>query len=162
MEGIQLKVQVRAFPSRGRARLHESVLPDLGIKEGEALEILKYPAVYDDTSKPVTVGAYADTMIEKDIIKLSPEDMASLGVAEGDMVTVRRKVPLTEKVGKKAGETGKAISESATHAGEVLTKSASQAGETLKKEAGHAGEALEKGAKDVSKKILPEKGEKNQ
>jgi len=162
MEGIQLKVQVRAFPSQGRARIHESVLPDLGIKEGESLEILKYPAAYDDTSKPISVAAYADTMVDKDVIKLSPEDMASLGVSEGDTVTVKRKVPLTEQIGKKAGETGKVVSESAAHAGDVITKGASQAGETIKKGAGQAGEALEKGAKDVSKKIMPEKGEKDQ
>ena len=147
MEGIQLKVQVRAFPSVGRARLHESVLPDLGVKEGESLEIMKYPAVYDEKAKPISVAAYADRMLEKDIIKLSPEDIAALGVAEGDTVTVRRKVPLTEEIGKKAGEAGKAVSEGAGKAGEAIMKSA-----------GKAGEAVDKGAKEVVKKIKPEKG----
>jgi formylmethanofuran dehydrogenase subunit D len=172
MEGIQLKVQVRAFPSQGRARIHESVLPDLEIKEGESLEILKYPAKYDDKSKPVSVAAYADTMVNKDVIKLSPEDMAALGVTEGDTVTVRRKVPLTEQIGKKAGEAGKAVSESAAHAGDVIakkagvagetiSKGASQAGVSIKKGAGETGEVIEKGAKDVAKKIKPEKGEKD-
>jgi hypothetical protein len=161
MEGIQLKVQVRAFPSQGRARIHESVLPDLEIKEGESLEILKYPAKYDDKSKPVSVAAYADTMVDKDAIKLSPEDMAALSVTEGDTVTVRRKIPLTEHIGKKAGEAGKAVSESAAHAGDVITKKAGGAGESIKKGAGEAGEAIEKGAKDVAKKIKPEKGEKD-
>lgn len=157
MEGIQLKVQVRAFPSEGRARIHESVLPDLGIKEGEDLEILKYPAVYDDSSKPVSVAAYADAQVGRDIIRLSPEDMAALGVAEGDTVTVRRKVPLSEQIGKKVDETSKTITGHAEQAGEKITKGAEQAGESLKKEAGQAGQALDKGARDLMKKFKPDK-----
>jgi len=84
------------------------------------------------------VTGYADTMVDKSVIMLSPEDIASLGVAEGDMVSVMRKVTLAEKV----------------------TKEATRAGEFVKEGATKAGKAVEEGAKDVAGKVVPKKGGK--
>lgn len=138
MEGVYLKVQARAFPSRGRARVHESVLPELGIENEEHIEIQKYPLAEEEKPKPLVLSAYADAMVEKDVIRMSPEDIAKIGIAEGDTVIVSRKVPLTEAIGKKMGATGKTIEEGA----------------------GKAGKTIEEGVKDIGEKIKPGKGEK--
>lgn len=139
MEGtVTLKVKVRTFPSKGRARVHESVLPLLEAKEGEALLLAKYPAVWDEKTKTVSVTAYGDTQVDKSMIMLSPEDMAALGVAEGDPVSAVRKVTWTE----------------------MVSKGATAAGHTVKEGATKAGAAVSKGAKDVAGKVTPKKGEK--
>ena len=135
MEGIELIIQTRAFPSHGRARVHESVLPTLGVKEGEAIEVKKIPQNEDEKLKHVTVSVYADAMVEKGVIRISPEDIAKLTAMEGETVLVQRKVPITEVISKKAGETGKAVQEGA----------------------GHVGESIKKGAAGVSAKIMPGK-----
>jgi len=135
MEGIELAIQTRAFPSHGRARVHESILPFLGVKEGDAIEVMKLPLTENEKPKKVTISIYADTMVERGIIRMSPEDIAKLAAAEGEMVNVQRKVPITETLSKKASETGKAVQEGA----------------------GHMGETIQKGAKDVGAKIMPHK-----
>jgi formylmethanofuran dehydrogenase subunit D len=150
MEGtITLKVKVRTFPSKGRSRVHESVLPMLEAKEGEALLLAKYPTVWDEKTKHVSVTAYGDSMVDKSVIMLSPEDMAALGVAEGDSVSAIRKVTWTEKITKGAGKAGETVKEGATKAGAAVKGGATK-----------AGAAVEKGAKDVAGKVTPKKGEK--
>jgi hypothetical protein len=139
MEGtVTLKVKVRTFPSKGRARVHESVLPMLEAKEGEALLLARYPAAWDEKTKNIGVTAFGDTMVDKSVIMLSPEDMAALGVAEGDSVSAIRKVTWTEKISKGATKAGGAVKGGATK----------------------AGSAVSKGAKDVAGKVTPKKGEK--
>ena len=132
---IELAIQTRAFPSHGRGRVHESVLPLLGVKEGDAIEVYKIPLAEEEKPKKVNITIYADTMVEKGMIRMSPEDIAKLAAAEGEVVTVQRKVPITETLGKKASQTGKAVQEGA----------------------GHVGETIEKGAKDIGAKIIPPK-----
>ena len=138
MEGIELAIQTRAFPSHGRARVHESVLPFLGVKEGEAIEVQKIPLTEEEKPKKIALTLFADTMVEKGMIRMSPEDIAKLGAAEGEVVNVQRKVPITESLGKKASQTGKAVQEGAEHVGETIGK----------------------GAKDIGAKIMPPKKEK--
>lgn len=135
--GIELTIQTRAFPSHGRGRVHKSVLPVLGVKEGNAIEVYKLPLVEDQKPKKITITIYADTMVEKGVIRMSPEDIAKLAAAEGEVVKVQRKVPITETLSKKASKTGKAVHEGA----------------------GHVGETIEKGAKDIGAKIIPPKKE---
>lgn len=150
MEGpITLKVKVRKFPSKGRARLHESVLPVLEAKEGEALLLAKYPAVWNDKTKTVTVTGFSDNMVDKSVIMLSPEDIAAVGIAEGDSVSVMRKVTWTEKFVKGAGKAGATVKESSVKAGHAVKQGAVKAGKTV-----------EKGAKDVAGKVTPKKGDK--
>jgi len=135
MDGIELIIQTRAFPSHGRARVHESVLPFLGVKEGDAVEVTKLPLIEDEKPKQVTVTIYADTMVEKGVLRISPEDIAKLDAKEGETVNLQRKVPITEAISKKASQTGHAVKEGATH----------------------MGESIEKGAKGVGAKIMPGK-----
>ena len=153
MEGsVTLKVKVRKFPSKGRARIHESVLPMLAAKEGESLLLAKYPTVWDEKTKTVTVSGYGDTMVDKSVIMLSPEDIAALGVAEGDTIAVIRKVTWTEKFMKLTKGAGKA--------GTTVKESSVKAGKTVKEGAVKAGKTVEKGAKDVAGKVTPKKGDK--
>jgi formylmethanofuran dehydrogenase subunit D len=150
MEGsVTLKVKVRTFPSQGRARVHETVLPMIGAKEGEALLLAQYPTVWDQKTKTVAVTGYGDKMVDKAIIMLSPEDMAALGVAEGDTISVIRKVTWTEKITKGAGKAGATVKEGAVKAGAAVKKGATKAGTTV-----------EKGAKDVAGKVTPKKNDK--
>lgn len=148
-DSVTLKVKVRTFPSKGRARVHETVMPLLEAKEGEPLLLARYPAVWDDKTKAVTVAGYVDTMVDKSVIMLSPEDIAALGVAEGDMISVMRKVTWTEKFMKGATKTGETVKEGAV-----------KAGHTVKEGAVKAGATVEKGAKDVAGKVTPKKEEK--
>lgn len=76
----------------------------IGAKEEEALLIAEYPTVYDKKTKTVAVTGYGDKSVHKSVIMLSPEDMAALGVTEGDTVSVIRKVTWTEKITKGAKE----------------------------------------------------------
>ena len=150
MEGsVTLKVKVRTFPSKGRARVHETVLPMIGAKEGEALLLAQYPTEWDKKTKTVAVTGYGDRMVEKSHIMLSPEDIATLGVAEGDTITVVRKVTWTETIAKGAVKAGATVKEGAV-----------QAGGTIKEGATKAGKTVEKGAKDVVGKVTPKKEDK--
>jgi hypothetical protein len=146
---ITLKVKVRAFPSKGRVRIDENAFSELQLKEGDGLLLSKFPAASDDKSKPLSVAAYHDKHVQKGYIMLSPEDIAALGVAEGDTLTVKRKVPLKESLGKKTSDTGGAVK-----------KGAVQAGTAVKGGAKKAGSAISKGASDVAGKVKPKKPEK--
>jgi len=150
MEGsVTLKVKVRTFPSHGRARVNETILPMIGAKEGEALLLAQYPTVYDQKTKTVAVTGYGDKMVDQSVIMLSPEDMAALGVAEGDTISVIRKVTWTEKITKGAGKAGATVKEGAVKAGTAVKEGATKAGKTV-----------EKGAKDAAEKVTPKKGDK--
>jgi anaerobic selenocysteine-containing dehydrogenase len=150
MEGsVTLKVKVRTFPSHGRARVHETVLPMIGAKEGEALLLAQYPTVWDQKTKTVAVTGFGDKMVDKSVIMLSPEDMAALGVAEGDTISVIRKVTWTEKITKGAGKAGATVKEGAV-----------KTGGTIKEGAAKAGKTIETGAKDAAAKVTPKKGDK--
>ena len=107
---VTLKVKTRKFPSHGRARVNEAVLPMIGAKEEEALLIAQYPTVYDQKTKTVAVTGYGDKTVDRSVIMLSPEDMKALGVAEGDTVSVIRKVTWTEKISKGAKDIAGKIS----------------------------------------------------
>jgi len=149
-DAITLKVKARKFPSHGRARVHETVLPMLGAKEEEKLIIAKYPTAFDQKTKTVEVTGHSDTMVDKSVIMLSREDMAALGIEEGDTVSLIRKVSWIEKITKGATKTGETVKTEATKAGHVVKEGATKAGKTI-----------ETGAKDVTKKVAPKKGDKD-
>ena len=129
MEEVKLKIRKRAVPSHGRARLHTSMLSQLGVQEGAKLEIIN-----EMSGKSVTVTLFADSMVEEGYIRLSEEDLASLGMHEEDTVTIKRKPPLTEQIQKEAGE-----------AAERVTREIGEVGEKVKKEAGEAAERISEG-----------------
>ncbi|WP_317137227.1 hypothetical protein [Methanochimaera problematica] len=91
----------------------------------------------EEKSKPIVVSVFADSMVKTDVIRMSPEDIARLGALEGDTVIIKRKIPFTEVIGIKAGNTGK----------------------TIKEETSKAGATIEKGMKEIGEKIMPGKKE---
>ena len=66
MDEIQLIAQKRAFPSRGRARVHSDVLSKLDIEEGASIDI-----GIPDAEKWISVTAFADSLVESGHIRLS-------------------------------------------------------------------------------------------
>ncbi|OPX70095.1 MAG: hypothetical protein A4E36_00676 [Methanoregulaceae archaeon PtaB.Bin009] len=170
MDSVKLKVQERAFPSRGRARLHKSYLSQLGIKEGDDVEIS-----LGEEAKPVVVAVFADTLVEEGHIRLSPEDIAAIGAAPGSSVIVTRRPPLAdrvktgaettaekvkggaaqaaEKIRGGAPEAAGKVKESATQAAEKVKEGASQAAEKVKEGASVAKESIEKSTETVKKKL---------
>jgi formylmethanofuran dehydrogenase subunit D len=105
MEGLQLKIKKRAFPSHGRVRLHESRLIDLKIVEGDHVDLIN-----ETTKKTVTVTVIADRMVGEDEIRVSEEDLKSLGLRDGNEVTIKKTLALQEKVKKAAGDVNTSFS----------------------------------------------------
>jgi formylmethanofuran dehydrogenase subunit D len=157
MESIELRIQQRAFPSKGRARLHESLLGKLDLKEGDEVELS-----VAKTTKPVVVTVFADALVEEGYIRLSTEDIAKLGTAPGTMVKVKKRPPLGDRMKKGAGETAESVKTGAAKAPETIKGGAHKASESIKSGASSAKESIEKGAESVAKKVKPEKGEKKE
>ncbi|KYK37234.1 MAG: hypothetical protein AYK19_21940, partial [Theionarchaea archaeon DG-70-1] len=137
MDEVKLRVQKRAVPSHGRARLHTSMLTELGVQEGSKLEIINEPM-----SKKVTVTLFADSLVEEGYIRLSAEDLDALGLYEGDIVAIRRKPPISEQVRKEAEE-----------AAERVTAEIGKAGEKVEEAAGRVAEKIETGVDRAGKEV---------
>jgi len=116
MDEIQLIAQKRAFPSRGRARIHSDTLPTLGIEEGAAIEVGIL-----DAEKWISVTAFSDSLVESGHIRLSEEDLKVLGASEGSKLRVRRKAGMSEQV--KGAVTG---------AKDAVTGGVGKAGDSIK------------------------------
>jgi hypothetical protein len=93
MADIELTAEERAFPSRGRARIHNDTLTSLGIAEGAAIEVS--PAGGGNT---VTVTAFADSLVDRKAIRLAKEDLAAIGSSAGSTLKVRKKPPVGEQI----------------------------------------------------------------
>jgi anaerobic selenocysteine-containing dehydrogenase len=124
MDNITLKIKKRAFPSHGRVRIHESRLTDLQIVNGDHIDLINETA-----KKTVTVTVISDTMVGKDEVRVSEEDLKSLGLKEGDNVSIKKSLGLKEKASKTAGD----VSAGAKKAGAAVGKAAGSAADTVKK-----------------------------
>lgn len=124
MDNLTLKIKKRAFPSHGRVRIHESRLTDLKIVNGDHIDLINETA-----KKTVTVTVISDTMVGKDEIRVSEEDLKSLGLKEGEEVSIKKSLGLKEKVTKGAGD----VSAGAKKAGAAVGKAAGSAADTVKK-----------------------------
>ncbi|MGB9177370.1 MAG: hypothetical protein WCB46_11655 [Methanoregula sp.] len=138
MENITLKIKKRAFPSHGRVRLHESRLTDLEIMNGDHVDLIN-----EDAKKTVTVTVIADTMVGKDEIRVSEDDLKSLGLKEGNDVTIKKSLGIKEKVSKTAGD----VSTGAKKVGGDVATGAKKAGAAVGKAAGDTAEAVKKKVK---------------
>ncbi len=103
MEQIELIAQKRAFPSRGRARIHGDDLAKLEAAEGAAIEVSIL-----DVDKWVSVTAFVDSLVDKGHIRLSEEDLKAVGADAGATLRIRKKGSMTEQV--KGGVKGAASS----------------------------------------------------
>jgi hypothetical protein len=115
MDEIQLIAQKRAFPSRGRARIHSNVLSDLEIEEGATIEI-----GVPDVEKWISATAFADSLVESGHIRLSEEDLKVLGASEGSKLRIRKKATMTEQIKGGVGKTGEAIKGGVSKTGETI------------------------------------------
>jgi hypothetical protein len=159
MQEIRLTVKKRAFPSQGRVRLNIAHLPGLGIKEGEPVDLIN-----ESTKKTVTTTVIADTMVREGQLRVSEEDLKTLGLQDDEEVLVRRAPPLQEKMKKAASDANIALSKGAGKLDKTVKKTAGdvragaeKAADTVKKETKKAtdkvGKAAAKTVKDVKKTV---------
>ena len=139
MDEVRLKIRKRAVPGRGRARLHTSMLSELGVQEESKLEI-----VNEVQNKSITVTLFADLMVEEGYIRLGADDLDALGMNEEDTVVIRRKPPVSEKMKETVEEAAERIE---------------RVGETVKREAGEAAERVSEGIEKVGETVKREAGE---
>ena len=149
MDEILLIAQKRAFPSRGRARIHEDALLELEIEEGASIEI-----GVPDVDKWISATAFADSLVTSGHIRLSEEDIKAIGASEGSKLRIRKKASMTEQIKGGVGKTGEAIK--GTSAGSIkagAAGAAAGAGAALGK-AGHSVSAAFSNAVEAAKKKL--------
>jgi formylmethanofuran dehydrogenase subunit D len=133
MQEIELTIKKRAFPSKGRVRLHESKLTDLGIVNGDHVDLIN-----ETTKKTVTVAVISDTMVGTDEIRVSEDDLKALGLKEGDKVPVKKSLGLKEKLGKSTAD----VSAGAKKVGSDVAAGAKKAGAAVGKAAGGAADTV--------------------
>ncbi len=138
METITLKIKKRAFPSHGRVRLHESRLIDLKIVNGDHVDLMNEAA-----KKTVTVTVIADTMVGKDEIRVSEEDLKSLALKEGETVSIKKSLGIKEKLSKTSGD----VSAGAKKVGSDVATGAKKAGAAVGKAAGDTASAVKEKVK---------------
>ena len=159
MKDVRFTIKKRAFPSQGRVRLNIAHLPDLEILEGEHVDLIN-----EATKKTVTTTVIADTMVRKGHIRVSEEDLKTIGLNDDDEVLVRKTPALEEKIKKAAADASKSLSKSVDKLDEKVKKTtvdvkagAAKAAETVKKETKKAsdtvGKAAAKTVKDVKKTV---------
>jgi formylmethanofuran dehydrogenase subunit D len=149
MQEIELTIKKRAFPSKGRVRLHESKLTDLGIVNGDHVDLIN-----ETTKKTVTVSVISDTMVGIEEIRVSEEDLKALGLKEGDKVPVKKSLGLKEKLGKStadvsagAKKVGGDVATGAKKVGGDVATGAKKAGAAVGKAAGGAADTVKKKVK---------------
>jgi len=141
MHDVRLTIKKRAFPNQGRVRINIANLPDLGIKEGEHVDLIN-----EDTKKSATVTVIADTMVRKGQIRMSEEDLKTIGLNDDDEVLVRKATPPEEKIRKLAADASRSLSRGVVKPDGKVRKSAGEA----KTGAAHAAGTVKKGTKKAS------------
>ena len=147
MQDVILIAKKRAFTSLGRVRLNVAHLDGLGIQDGERADLENSAA-----KKIVTVTVIADKQVPEGQVRVSTEDLASLGLGDGDKVAVRRSVPLNEKISKAATDAGTSVSKSAKKIGTEVQKQTKQASEEISKAASKTTKKVKKTIKDAAGK----------
>ncbi len=159
MQEVRLTIKKRAFPSQGRVRFNVAHLPDLGILEGEHVDLIN-----ESTKKTVTTSVIADTMVREGQIRVSEEDLKALGLQDEEEVLVRKTPPLEEKIKKAAADANKSFSKGLDKLDEKVKKttgdvkaSTAKATDTVKKEtkkaSGKIGKTAVKTANTVKKTV---------
>ena len=159
MKDVRFTIKKRAFPSQGRVRLNLAHLPELGIREGDHVDLIN-----ETTKKTVTTTVIADTMVRVGHVRVSEEDLKSIGLNDDDDVLIRKTPPLEEKIKKAAADASKSLSKSVDKLDASVKKttvdvkaSAAKTADTVKKETKKAsdkiGKAAEKTVKEVKKTV---------
>jgi len=159
MQEVRLTIKKRAFPSQGRVRFNVAHLPDLGILEGEHVDLIN-----ESTKKTVTTSVIADTMVREGQIRVSEEDLKALGLQDEEDVLVRKTPPMEEKIKKAAADASKSFSKGLDKLDEKVKKTTgdvkagtAKAADTVKKEtkkaSGKIGKTAAKTANTVKKTV---------
>jgi hypothetical protein len=159
MKDVRFTIKKRAFPSQGRVRLNLAHLPELGIREGDHVDLIN-----ETTKKTVTTTVIADTMVRVGHVRVSEEDLKSIGLNDDDDVLIRKTPPMEEKIKKAAADASKSLSKSVDKLDASVKKttvdvkaSAAKTADTVKKETKKAsdkiGKAAEKTVKEVKKTV---------
>jgi aspartate 1-decarboxylase len=155
MQEVRLTIRKRAFPSEGRVRFNVAHLPALGIHDGEKVDLIN-----EENKKSVTTSVIADTMVREGQIRVSEEDLKTLGLKDDDEVLVKKSPLLKEKLSKAAADANVSIAKGVGKldkavrktAGEVKTGAAKTA-DTVKKETKKASASIGKAASKTAKKV---------
>jgi hypothetical protein len=144
MKDVRLTVKKRAFPSQGRVRLNIAHLPDLGIHEGDHVDLIN-----ETTKKTVTTAVMADTMVRIGHVRVSEEDLKTIGLNDDDEVIIRKSSPLQEKIKRAAADAGKSVSKGVDKLDESVKKTAvkvkagaAKTAQTVKKETKKASDSV--------------------
>jgi formylmethanofuran dehydrogenase subunit D len=119
MQEVRFTLKKRAFPSQGRVRFNIAHLPDLGIQEGDHVDLIN-----EATRKTVTTSIIADTMVRQGQIRVSDEDLRTLGLQDDDEVLVRKAQPLQDKIKKAAADATASLSKGAGRLDNAVRKTA--------------------------------------
>jgi hypothetical protein len=159
MQDVRLTAKKRAFPSQGRVRFNIAHLSALGIREDGRVDLIN-----ESTNKMVTTAIIADNQVRQGQIRVSEEDLKTLGLQDDEEVLVRKATLLPEKIRKAASDANKSLSK---HAGELdrvakktsteIGAGAAKAADDMKKQAKKASDSVGKVAaktvKDVKKAV---------
>jgi anaerobic selenocysteine-containing dehydrogenase len=168
MKDVRFTIKKRAFPSQGRVRLNLAHLPELGIREGDHVDLIN-----ETTKKTVTATVIADTMVRVGHVRVSEEDLKSIGLNDDDDVLIRKTPPLEEKIKKAAADASKSLSKSVDKLDASVKKttvdvkaSAAKTADTVKKKTKKAsdkiGKAAEKTVKEVKKTVKKATGPRDE
>lgn len=144
MQEVRLTLKKRAFPSQGRVRINIAHLPDLGIQEGDKIDL-----VNESTKKTVTTAVIADTMVREGQIRVSEEDLKLLGLHDDEEVLVRKTPPMDAKLKKMAADANASL----TKGVDALDRSVKKTAGEVKAGAEKTGESLKKGTKKATESV---------
>lgn len=136
-------------------RLNIAHLPDLGIHEGDPVDL-----VNETTKKTVTATVIADTMVRVGHVRVSEEDLKSIGLNDDDDVLVRKASPIPEKIKKAAADANKSFSDGVDKLDAKVKKTAvkvkagaAKTAETVKKETKKASDSVGVAVAKTSEKV---------
>jgi len=118
--------------------MHESRLNELKIVNGDHVDLVNEAA-----KKTVTVTVIADTIVGRDEIRVSEEDLKALGLREGEDVSIRKSLGIKEKITKTTAD----VSTGAKKVGGDVATGAKKAGAAVGKAAGDTATTVKKKVK---------------
>ena len=148
MQEVRLTAKKRAFPSQGRVRLNIAHLPDLGIAEGGHVDLINQA-----TRKTVTTTVIADTMVREGQVRVSEEDLKTLGLLDDEEVLVRKTPPLEAKIRKAAADASVSLDAAVKKTAGTVKGGAGKAADAMKKETKKASDAIGKTASKTAKGV---------
>ncbi len=131
MQEVRLTLKKRVFPPQGRVRINVAHLSDLGIHDGDKVDLIN-----ESTKKSVTTTVGADTMVRQGQVRVSEEDLKALGLHDDEEVLVKKTPPMSEKIKKAAADANAALSKEAKKLDVAAKKTADTVKKTVKKAKG--------------------------